>query len=153
MNDLEAFHAILSDARAMRYWSTPPHRTLDQSRAWLQSMIDVPADEGDDWVIEFQGRAVGKAGLWRFPEIGFMLDPAIWGRGFAREALRPVLARAFDQHGLPWVEADVDPRNAASLSLLASLGFAETGRAKRTLLVGDEWCDSVYLRLTPDRLR
>ena len=41
--------------------------------------------------------------------------------------------------------AEVDPRNAASLRLLAKLGFGETHRAERTLLWKDEWCDSVYL--------
>ena len=31
--------------------------------------------------------------------------------------------------------------------LLTRLGFHETARAERTILVGDEWCDSVYLAL------
>ena len=45
------------------------------------------------------------------------------------------------------IKADVDPRNQGSLRLLARLGFVETHRAGRTWLVGDEWCDSVYLAL------
>jgi len=47
--------------------------------------------------------------------------------------------------GLPALTADVDPRNAASLRLLARLGFVETGRAQRTFRWRDEWCDSIYL--------
>mgnify|MGYP003347797219 CR=1 FL=1 len=43
---------------------------------------------------------------------------------------------------------DVDPRNKASIRLLERLGFAETHRAARTWLVGEEWCDSVYFALT-----
>jgi [ribosomal protein S5]-alanine N-acetyltransferase len=147
MTDLEAFHAILSSRAAMRYWSTLPHTDLAQTRDWLQAMIDVPAGEGEDWVIERDGYAIGKAGLWRFPEIGFILHPDHWGQGYAREALRPVIDRAFALHGLPAVTADVDPRNAASLRLLTGLGFVETGRAERTLKLGEEWCDSVYLEL------
>ena len=42
--------------------------------------------------------------------------------------------------------ADVDPRNAASLALLRRHGFVETGRAAATWQIGDEWCDSIYLR-------
>ncbi|TFI57428.1 N-acetyltransferase [Sphingomonas parva] len=145
--DLEALHFILSDARAMAYWSSLPHRELDQSREWLQSMIDNPDGEGEDFVVEHQGRVIGKAGLFRFPEIGFLFDPAVWGRGFAQEALRPVLDRAFAVHGLARVVADVDPRNRASLRLLARLGFRETERKAKTWLIGDVWCDSVYLRL------
>jgi RimJ/RimL family protein N-acetyltransferase len=145
--DLEPMHAILSDPGAMAYWSTPPHATLDETRAWLRAMIDTSPDEGEDFIVEHEGRVIGKAGLWRFPEVGYILAPAAWGQGFASEALRAVLGRAFDTHGLEAVTADVDPRNERSLRLLGRLGFRQTGRKARTWLVGDRWCDSVYLRL------
>jgi RimJ/RimL family protein N-acetyltransferase len=45
------------------------------------------------------------------------------------------------------VVADVDPRNAGSLGLLARLGFREAGRRKGSWLIGDELCDSVDLVL------
>lgn len=146
-SDADAFHTILSDRRAMRYWSTLPHETPDQTREWVRLMIGIPANEGEDWVIDLDGTVIGKAGLWRFPAIGYILHPDYWGRGYAREALTPVLARAFAVHGLSEVTADVDPRNVASVRLLTSLGFVETGRATRDFRLGDEWCDSVYLAL------
>src|SRR5688572_29521414 len=139
-SDLAAFHAILGDPRAMTYWSTPPHRDIEQTREWLASMIEIPAGEGEDFVVELDGRVIGKAGLHRFPVIGFVFHPDVWGRGLASEALRTVVERAFGVHGLPWIEADVDPRNQASLTLLERLGFCEVRRAKRTWLVGGEWC-------------
>jgi RimJ/RimL family protein N-acetyltransferase len=110
-------------------------------------MIDIPAGEGEDFVVEHEGRVVGKAGLYRFPEIGYILHPDVWRRGFAREALGAVVRRAFDVHELPEILADVDPDNAASLAVLGRLGFRETGRKERTLLIGGRWCDSVYLQL------
>lgn len=145
--DLEPMHAILSDPDAMAYWSTPPHATREQTREWLRTMIDTAPDAGEDFIVERDGRVIGKAGLWRFPEVGYILRRDAWGRGFASEALRAVLGRAFDAHGLEAVEADVDPRNERSLRLLGRLGFHETARKARTQLVGDRWCDSVYLRL------
>src|SRR5206468_2311194 len=90
----------------------------------------------------------GKAGLYRFPEVGFIFHPDHWGRGFAVEALRPVLERAFNLHGLELVEADVDPRNAAALRVLTKIGFRNIGVRARTWLVGDHWCDSVDLLLS-----
>ena len=150
MDDLEAFHSILSDPSAMAYWSTPPHEELEQSREWLQRMIAIPHGKGEDFAIEFEGRVVGKAGLYCFPEIGFILHPDVWGQGIATEALRLVLERAFGVHGLDKILADVDPRNDASLKLLTKLGFREVGRRKKTLLVGDQWCDSVDLSLSRD---
>ena len=45
------------------------------------------------------------------------------------------------------ITADVDPRNEGSLRLLGRLDFAESRRDQRTWLVGEEWCDSIYLAL------
>lgn len=146
-------HAVLGSAQATRYWSTPPHPDLHRTRAWLQGMIDIPASEGEDFVVEYGGRVIGKAGLYRFPEIGFILHPDVWGLGFASEAVAAVLARAFEVHDLDAVVADVDPRNVACLRLLARRGFRETGRRERSWLVGDEWCDSVDLALSRDDWR
>jgi [ribosomal protein S5]-alanine N-acetyltransferase len=145
--DLMPLNAILSHKQATAFWSTPPHRDVEQTRDWLQSMIDIRAEEGEDFILEHEGRVIGKAGLYRFPEIGFILHPDYWGRGLAAEALRAVLDRAFEVHRLASVEADVDPRNAASLGLLGRLGFEKTGRKKRTWRIDGRWCDSVYLRL------
>lgn len=147
IEDLDAVHAVLGNRQATRFWSTPPHATIEESRVWLQSMIDAPADASDDYLVEFEGRVIGKAGCWRLPEIGFILHPDFWGRGLAREALEAVIARVFSRFPVGALTADVDPRNAASLALLKSLGFVETGRAKGTWQLGEELCDSVYLAL------
>lgn len=144
--DLVPFHALLSDPAVMRYWSTPPHRKIEQTAQWLQAMIDAPADLADDFVITLAGALIGKVGSWRLPEIGYILAPSHWGHGYAAEALtafiRHVRTRPVDH-----LFADVDPRNAGSLRLLGRLGFRETGRAQGTWQVGDELCDSIYLRL------
>jgi RimJ/RimL family protein N-acetyltransferase len=147
LDDVDDLHEVLSDKRAMRYWWRPPHSDLAETRDWIEKMIAIDPAEGEDFVVELAGRAIGKAGLRRFPEIGFILHPDNWGKGLAREALAAVIARAFAVHRLPAIVADVDPRNAASLGLLGRLGFVETHRAARTWLVGEEYCDSVYLRL------
>ena len=146
-DDLEAIHAILSHPDAMRFWSTPPHSDLEQTRAWLADMIAADPTLSDDFVIERDGAVIGKAGCWRLPEIGYILHPDHWGQGLAREALTAAIAHVFATFPLPVLEADVDPRNTRSLALLARLGFTETGRAERTIQVAGEWCDSVYLSL------
>lgn len=144
--DLEPLHAIMSDPRAMRYWSSPPHPDLDTTRQWLTGMIAAPPELSDDFIVELGGALIGKLGAWRLPEVGYLLSPDHWGQGYASEALAAFIAHAF-AYRTDHLTADVDPRNTASLALLARAGFRETGRASRTWQVGDEWCDSVYLRL------
>ena len=147
--DVAPFHRILADPRAMTYWSTLPHDTVGETEAWVRAMIAIPPGEGEDFVVEHDGAVIGKAGLYRFPRIGFLFHPDHWGRGFASEALRFVIDRAFRVHRLARIEADVDPRNQASLACLTRLGFTEYDRQECTWLIGGEWLDSVYLELRP----
>ena len=148
-DDVAAMHAILRDPLAMRYWSTLPHTTVAESEAWVTKAIDaINAGECDDFFVEHDGLLIGKAGLWSRSEIGFLFSPAVWGKGFAREALQAVIDRAFRERGHEEIRAEADPRNERCLRLLSRLGFRETGRAERTYHIGGEWSDSVYLTLT-----
>ncbi|EME79361.1 uncharacterized protein MYCFIDRAFT_34368 [Pseudocercospora fijiensis CIRAD86] len=109
-------------------------------------------------------------------EIGFLLARKFWGQGLAKEALKALLGYLFSLERMdcstspsepspgpgynclsdseirgrwayPSITADTDPRNAASIGLLKSCGFVESGMVRNTLLLGEEWCDSLYLRL------
>jgi ribosomal-protein-alanine N-acetyltransferase len=153
VRDLGPMHIVLSNPEAMRYWSTPPHTSLHQSREWLKAMMASPETESDDFVVEYQGQVIGKAGFWRLPEIGYIFHPDMWGRGFGFECLSTLIDRAFGRFAFDALLADVDPHNTASLRLLAKLGFIETSREQATILVGDNWCDSVYLQLKRDAWR
>lgn len=162
LSDLDEVHALLSDPRLMRYWATPEHESIEQTRAWLAAMVTAGDEsesalarggplESDDFLIEYRGRVVGKAGAWRLPEIGFLLARDLHGQGLMREALEAVIAHLFATHALERITAETDPRNVASIGLLTRLGFRETHRAERTLLWRDEWCDSVYFELVSIR--
>lgn len=98
-------------------------------------------------VVKHQGRVIGTAGGSALPEVGFILHPAIWGQDLAAEAVMAVIPQIFARFPLDALTADVDPRNAASLRLLARLGVTETHRAERTVQLGQECCDSVSLAL------
>lgn len=146
--DIEPMFEIMSDPEAMRYWSTPPHESVEQTAVWIGKMLSaLEAGEYGDFMLEFEGRMIGNAGFWKAPEIGYILHPDVWGRGLGREAVSAALAYGFEDMGLSVVTADVDPRNLASLALLEGLGFARTGFAERTFNFGGSWVDSVYLSL------
>ena len=146
-SDAEAMHVIMSDASAMRYWSTPPHREISETERWMASMVEADPAESDDFIVTLDGALIGKLGAWKLPEIGFLIDRKHWGKGYASEAMAAFIARRRGL-GTPELTADVDPRNQSSLKLLERHGFIETGRASGTWQIGDELCDSVYLKLT-----
>ena len=145
--DVDAMHRIMSNPVAMRYWSTPPHVDVGETAKWLASMIDAEPSESDDFIVTLDGTVIGKLGAWKLPEIGFLIAPDFWGRSIASEAMVAFIDRR-RRLGSTELKADVDPRNAASLRLIKRHGFVETGRAAGTWQVGDELCDSVYLKLT-----
>jgi len=83
------------------------------------------------------GTLVGIAGLSRYPsrcgedeaELGYRLVRAAWGRGYATEAARAILAHGLDTLGVPRVVAFVDPANTPSLAVVRKLGMRPAGEA------------------------
>jgi 8-oxo-dGTP diphosphatase len=63
-------------------------------------------------------------------EIGYWIGRAFWGRGYAREAVKRMLAFAFDELGLDRVWGAVLLGNEASCRVLAAAGFKPAGEAE-----------------------
>lgn len=145
--DLEALHAVLSDPRATRWWSTPPHETLEETSAWLDDMIARGPDH-PDFVVALEGRVIGKVGFYQMPVLGYILHPDVWGRGLASEAVGTAIDHVFRMPGVGKVTADVDPENMASIRLLERLGFVCTGFGECTWNVGGLWKDSLFYALS-----
>ena len=59
-------------------------------------------------------------------ELGFHIRSRHWGRGYAAEAARAVMACAFERLGVAGLFAGHNPRNEASRYLLGKLGFRYT---------------------------
>nr|WP_281501918.1 GNAT family N-acetyltransferase [Aliiroseovarius sp. F20344] len=147
-DDLEALHHIFSQEAAMAYWSHPAHTSLSRTQETLDGMIASHAETGLEFVIEHSGQLIGKAGLWRLAEIGYIIHPDFWRRGFAWEALNAIIQVTWKKHpALPEITAEIDPRNDASKHLLARLGFRLTHSERATIKINGEWCDSDYFAL------
>lgn len=105
-----------------------PYREED-ARDFLGVAWDTPAAR---FIIveRDSGRLIGcmeaDAGLF-----GYWLTPDAWGRGYATEAGRAVLAIARDALRMPRLSANYFAGNQASARVLAKLGFRETGRIVR----------------------
>ena len=147
-SDLDDLFAVYSDPRAMRFWSTPPHSSPEQTQENLDRMIASAAVRLTYFAIEHQDRVIGTAGLYNGDEVGFILHPDHWRQGIVSEAMTAIIPYLFGNTDVPHLTADVDPRNIASLNLLKSLGFRVTHTAQNTFCIGGEWSDSVYLALS-----
>lgn len=144
--DAEGLHAFFSDPEAMELWGKP-HAELAETQAWVDSTLKAPPERTMEYAVLRDDIVIGRAGIWRSPELGFFLRRDAWGQGLMQEALDALLPRLFDRMDLERIVADVDARNRRSQRLLKTLGFFETGRAENAVEVDGEMTDSVYLAL------
>ncbi|QQA44603.1 GNAT family N-acetyltransferase [Pelagovum pacificum] len=144
--DLDDLHAIYGNARAMEFWSSPPDRTRDKTLERLERQLasEPPLTY---FVLDLDGVAIGNAGMWRPYEIGFILHPDHWRKGYVREAMMAIVPHIWQVSDAPMLTADADPKNEASVGCLRALGFRETGTARNTYCVDGVWTDSVYFAL------
>ena len=82
------------------------------------------------WCVEeLATRAViGIAGLNRLEqggdvEVGWIIEPSAWGRGYATEAARAVIQYAFEQVGALRAVAHIARENAGSIAVARKLGM------------------------------
>lgn len=85
--------------------------------------------------------------------LGYAIDQAHTGRGFATIAVNHVVQHAFQQLGLHRIQAGVMPHNQASLRVLEKAGFRKEGLAKRYLCMNGQWEDHVLLAITQEDVR
>ena len=95
-------------------------------REWLGRSMVLNDDDGARRVIGtigFHGPPDDRGRL----EIGYSVQEAYRRRGFAREAVRAMFDWAAAEHGIRRFIASVSPTNEASLALVRSFGFRQTG--------------------------
>jgi len=157
--DLDALVPIHSDPGVVRYLYGPA-RDRDELRDVLaqKAQRTVLAKEGDGLnlaaVIADTGELVGDVSLeWRsephrLAEIGYLLNPAFTGRGYATEAARALLRLGFDGLGAHRIIGRLDARNTASARVLERLGMRREAHLVENELVKGEWTDElVYAML------
>lgn len=155
-SDLDDLHVVFSDLMSMRYWSRPAFADIAETREYLAA-IDAGRERGDllQWGIEHvaEARIIGTTTLFHIDreqgraEIGYVLASPYWGQGFANEALTRLLQHAREHMGMRRIDADVDPRNSASLRCCERLGFIREGFARERWVVAGEVQNSVLLGL------
>lgn len=79
----------------------------------------------------------------RAGEIGYIVNPQYWGKGFATEVAKLLLAFGFTDLKLHRIFATCDPRNVGSSRVLEKIGMSKEGRMREDLLLRDGWRDSL----------
>jgi ribosomal-protein-alanine N-acetyltransferase len=149
--DVDALFALQSNAYVLRYWDAPPWSERARAERFIETCERMAEDgSGVRLAIDrvFDGAFVGWCSLTRWnPDVraasmGYCLDAAVWGHGYATEAGRALLQWAFDTLDLNRVQAETDTRNAASARVLEKLAFLREGTLRENCVVNGGVSDS-----------
>jgi ribosomal-protein-alanine N-acetyltransferase len=137
--DLSDLLEINSDPQVTAFLPYATWKSRDDGVAWLGRMDKLAAaGTGQQFVLQAKqdDKVVGTLLLFRLEvgsrraEIGYVLGRKYWARGLMTEALEAVCTRCFGL-GLRRLEAEVEPSNAASNSLLERIGFFKEGLLRK----------------------
>jgi RimJ/RimL family protein N-acetyltransferase len=157
---LENFVVLTADPDTMRYWWAGGQFTRDVAeRNFAASLARVREHGfGRRWIVaKEEGAGLGFTETKYFGEscddvsadeveIGWMLFPAAWGRGYATEAGRAVRDEAFDRLEVESIVAVHHPANLASGRVMEKLGMP----FERDVVTRDGWPYRLY-RLTREQ--
>ena len=142
-DDLDAIAALHAQPEVMRYSPEGHPLSRDESAGFIAWVRQHYATYGYGlWaVIEKPGgRLLGYCGLTTYEidgrsevEVGYRLDPAAWGRGYATEAAGACIAYAFEHLGVERVIAITEAANTASIRVAEKNGL----RWERSLRIYD----------------
>lgn len=154
--DAGALFGVFSDPDVMRYWSCAPWTGIAQADHYIAAAGEALASGAMLRLgieLAASGELLGQITLYGFSEqnrrceVGYALGRAHWGRGYLGEALGAMLDYGFKALDLHRVEADIDPRNAASARLLERMGFVHEGLLRQRWIVAGEVCDTAFYGL------
>ncbi len=150
-SDFDALYAIDCRSESIRY---EPQMGADGVGAYLQEA---------EMQAQVQPRTLFRFGITRQPEdivrglvglslnirmtrdweIGWLVNPDDWGKGYATEAARRVIEFAFRSLDAHRVIAFCDADNRASERVMQKLGMRHEGSMRQTRLLRGEWRDEL----------
>lgn len=131
LSDVDAFRAIWTDPGVRRFLWDDIVIEHGVAEAVVQASVQSFGERGiGQWLVfeEDGDTPIGFCGLRALedsPEVELLYGilPAYWGRAYAVEASCALLDHAFDTVGLPYVLAEMDTPNAASVRVAEKLGM------------------------------
>src|SRR5450756_1632588 len=147
---------MFTDAKFMRFGTTPPFESMEQAQALISR--DIKAMASGERIrlgverVEDQA-LIGICTLFnlnekcRSAELGYGLLSDAWGKGYMNEALVALLDYGFSEIKLNRVQAEIDPENTDSAKSLERVGFTKEGQLRENCIVNGVLADSALYGL------
>ncbi len=152
----EVFETYASRLEVAKYMLWPMHRTLDDTRSFLDYAIRA-WEEGSDYTYAIRlgpGQPlIGSIGIMNADgriQFGYSLGPAFWGHGYATEVVVAMMDLLRTKRGVYRICTFVDADNHASARVLEKAGLVQEANLvkwHRFVNQGNEPKDCLLYRL------
>jgi len=163
MRDAKALERLILGNRAwLRPWeaTNPTDPNSFDIRGMVKSLLrQFDGRETIPFVIEVDGEVVGQVnvaniifGSLSSAIVGYWVAPEVAGRGVTPTAVALACDYMFSALGLHRIEIAIRPENAASLRVVAKLGFRFEGLKERYIHINGGWRDHYLFALTSEEV-
>lgn len=113
--------------------------TIERARQEPRTEYYLAVSDETDALIGFA--RLGFAGV-KAAKLGYAIRADRWGKGYATDACRTMIAFGFTELGLHRISAAIGPDNAASIAVVRKLGMTHEGRLRDHVFTNGKWRDS-----------
>ncbi|MFS0690958.1 GNAT family N-acetyltransferase [Sporosarcina sp. 179-K 8C2 HS] len=152
-NDWKDVHKYASQQKVCQYQPWGPNSEQETKDFVQQVLRDAKKEPRSRFVfaviVKESGEMVGAGEINirdfsnRVGEIAYIVNPQYWGKGYATEVAKLLIAYGFNEFSLHRIFATCDPRNIGSSRVLEKIGMIKEGRMRENLLLRDGWRDSL----------
>ena len=148
--------ALRGNPETMRFIPRPLLTDIEGALAHIKSINDKIEENLDiNWAITEKNsdKCIGIMGFYRTQpehfrsELGYMLLPEYWGKGYVTEAVTTLLNFAFNTLNFHSIEAVIDSRHKASERILQKNGFSKEAHFVENFYYNSEFTDTVIYSL------
>lgn len=154
LSDREAFIKAMRASECLHYpWVDPP-KTSEAFNAFMEKYR---AENNISYFVMDESQIAGVInmneivrGCFQSTFLGYYTVAAFAGKGVMTKGLKLVLEKAFNEHGLHRLEANIQPENTASIRLVEKCGFVNEGFSKNYLKINGQWRDHERWAITQE---
>lgn len=154
MSDVDEVLVYHSNPEVVRYIPWPVRNRGDVVEAFSRQLASsAMSEEGDYFLsaitLKETGQVIGQLNaMYRSveeqrAEIGYVLNPAFGGLGYATEAVAGLISRLFATNRFHRITTHIDDRNLASIALVERLGFRQESHKIEAEFFKGEWTNIV----------
>lgn len=147
VDDAKDVFEWVGDPIVNRFMPYPVYKSIDQVEKWISSLVDEKNEFG--FCLKDNGKVIGSGSIKFDPEsnsyeLGYNINRAFWGNGYATEASKALIQWAYQKLGARDFCAAHATANTASGNVIKKCGFIFDKYGQYSRYDGSETFDATF---------